>query len=150
VEFIYTDGSNPDFIELCRGLDDFLNDVSGGEEKRSKYIQYNMLKDINDAIVVYHKNLPIGCASFKKYDSLTAEVKRVFIKEEFRGRGISKFLMAELEKHAKIKGYKYLILETGEPLVNAMALYRSIGYEITPNYGKYADMPESICMKKGL
>ena len=35
-------------------------------------------------------------------------------------------------------------------LVAAMALYRSIGFEVIENYGPYKDMPESICMKKEL
>lgn len=51
---------------------------------------------------------------------------------------------------AREQGYRYLILESGEPLVAAMALYRKLGYEIIPNYGQYKDMPDSICMKKKL
>ena len=43
-----------------------------------------------------------------------------------------------------------MILEYGEPLVAAMASYKKIGYEIIPNYGLYADLPDSICMKKKL
>lgn len=62
---------------------------------------------------------------FKKYDEENVEVKRVFIKDEYRGRGISKTLMAMLEERARKQGYKYLILESGEPLVAAMALYKS-------------------------
>ena len=54
------------------------------------------------------------------------------------------------ENEAKQKGYKYFILESGEPLVAAMGLYRKIGYEVIPNYGQYKDMPDSICMKKKL
>ncbi len=58
--------------------------------------------------------------------------------------------MELLENVAKEKGYRYLILESGEPLVAAMALYRKIGYKVIPNYGQYKDMPNSICMKKRL
>ena len=74
----------------------------------------------------------------------------VFLKPEYRGRGISKKLMAQLENVAKAKGYRYLILESGAPLVAAMALYKKIGYVTIPNYGPYIDMPDSICMKKEL
>ena len=55
-----------------------------------------------------------------------------------------------LEGAARDQGYRYLILESGEPLVAAMALYRKIGYAIIPNYGQYKDMPDSICIKKKL
>lgn len=150
MRFVYTDGGNFDFIELCHGLDNFLNELVGGEENRAEYIPYNQLGDIHDVIVAYDDNIPVGCASFKKYDDECAEVKRVFIKQEYRGKGISNKLMELLESVARKQGYRYLILESGEPLVAAMALYRKIGYKVIPNYGQYEDMPDSICMKKKL
>lgn len=150
MKYVYTDGSNSDFITLCHKLDSFLNEIVGGEENRAEYIPYNMLDNIHDVIVIYDGDTPIGCAAFKKYDDIHAEVKRVFIKEEYRGRGISRCLMENLEKAAKDKGYKYFILESGEPLVSAMALYRKTGYTVIPNYGQYKDMPDSICMMKEL
>ena len=148
MNFIYTDGSNSDFIELCHSLDCYLNEITGGEENRSQYIQYNALDDINDVILVYKNGEPVGCAGFKYYDNETAEVKRVFVKMEYRGNGISKQLMELLENRAREKGFDKLILESGEPLVEAMGLYYSIGYKIIENYGQYENMPESICMGK--
>lgn len=150
MRFIYTNGENPDFIELCHDLDDFLNELVGGEKNRAEYIQHNKLDDIHDVIVAYDEDIPVGSAGFKKYDDECAEVKRVFIKREYRGKGISKKLMELLEERAKNKGYKYLILESGEPLMAAMSLYRKIGYKVIPNYGQYKDMPDSVCMKKEL
>ncbi len=150
MRFKYTDGSNKDFIELCHDLDDFFNELVGGEENRAEYIPYNSLADIHDVIVVYDGDKAIGCASFKKYDNECAEVKRVFVCDEYRGKGISKKLMENLENAARNKGFTYFVLETGEILVAAMNLYKSIGYHIIPNYGQYADMPESVCMKKKL
>jgi len=150
MKFIYTDGENSDFIELCHCLDEFLNELVGGEENRAAYIPYNQLDDIHNVILVYDDVIPVGCASFKKYDDEYAEVKRVFVKQEYRGKGISDKLMKLLENAAREQGYRYLILESGEPLVAAMALYRKIGYKIIPNYGQYKDMPDSICMKKKL
>jgi len=150
VRFVYTDGSNSDFIELCHGLDNYLNELVGGEENRAKYIPYNQLEDIHDVIVSYDGNIPVGCASFKKYDDECAEVKRVFIRQEYRGKGISNNLMELLESAAKEQGYRYPILESGELLVAAMALYRKIGYKVISNYGQYKDMPGSVCMKKKL
>lgn len=150
LRFKYTYGSNRDFILLCHKLDKFLNELVGGEENRSQYTPYNQLNDIHDVIVAYDKSTPIGCASFKKYNTECAEVKRVFIRKEYRGKGISKRLMKLLERSAKEKGYTYFILESGEPLVAAMGLYYSIGFQVIPNYGQYKDMPKSICMKKKL
>ncbi len=120
MRFEYTDGSNKDFIELCRGLDEFLNEIAGGEENRAEYIQYNKLDDIHDVVIAYDNGNPVGCAAFKEYDGRNAEVKRVFVKKEYRGLGTSKKLMKMLEERAREKGFKYFILENGEPLKAAM------------------------------
>lgn len=150
MQVTYTDGRNADFVGLCHELDNFLNNLVGGEGNRAEYIPYNRLDDIHDAILVYDNNIPVGCASFKKYDGDCAEVKRVFVKPQYRGRGIGNKLMELIEKTAREQGYQYMILETGELLAEAMALYRKIGYKVIPNYGQYKDMPESVCMKKKL
>lgn len=150
MKFEYTDGYNKDFIVLCHELDKFLNELVGGEENRAEYIQYNKLDDIHDVVIAYDNDIPVGSASFKKYDDENAEVKRVFVKKEYRGQGISNELMKMLEQRAREKGFKFFILESGEPLVSAMALYKKIGYKVIPNYGQYVDMKDSVCMKKKL
>ena len=47
-------------------------------------------------------------------------------------------------------GYRRMILETGELLAESCAVYRKLGFQVIPNYGPYADMPESLCMAKDL
>jgi len=148
MRFEYTDGCNQDFITLCHELEDFLNELVEGEQNRSQYIPYNRLEDIHDVIVVYDDSTPVGCASFKHYEIAVAEVKRVFIRREYRGMGISRTIMELLEQRAKEQGYYKLILESGEPLVSAMILYRTIGYYVIPNYGQYIGMKDSVCMEK--
>lgn len=150
IRYIFTDGKNTDFVLLCGRLDAFLNQVAGGEENRTEYIPYNRSDDIYDVVMAYDGAIPIGCASFKQYDSHIAEVKRVFIQEEYRGHGISKRMLRLLEKRALKKGYRAFILESGEPLIAAMGLYRDLGYHVIPNYGPYADLQGSVCMKKEL
>jgi GNAT superfamily N-acetyltransferase len=84
-------------------LDSFLNNLVGGEENRAEYIPYNSLDDIHDVIIIYDNSAPIACAAFKKYDKECAEVKRVFIKEKYRGKGISKKLMKQLEARKRLQ-----------------------------------------------
>ncbi|MBP1765049.1 MAG: GCN5-related N-acetyltransferase [Firmicutes bacterium] len=150
MQFLFTDGCNQDFITLCWLLDDYLNEIAGGEKNRAQYIPYNTLEDIHDVVIAYENNNPIGCASFKFFETDTAEVKRVFIKKEYRGKGISEQLMRLLENRAIEKGFTKLVLESGEPLVEAMGLYRKIGYSIIENYGPYKNLSDSICMQKVL
>lgn len=150
MELVYTNGKNKDFVLLCQILDEYLNDIVGGEKQRSQYVQYNTLDQIHDVILIYDKELPVGCASFKQYEESVAEVKRVFVRKEYRGQGLSKLLMVQIQEKAKEKGFKTLILETGKILVEAVGLYNEMGYYIIDNYGQYKDMCESVCMSKDI
>ena len=150
MELRYTDGTNPDFVLLCSLLDAHLNTLAGGEKDRAEYVPLNQLDHIHDVFVVYDSALPVGCASFKKYEEGTAEVKRVFVREEYRGSGLSRQLMQAVEETARQQGYTSLILETGKPFVPAIALYTNMGYRMIPNYGPYIGLSESVCMRKEL
>jgi GNAT superfamily N-acetyltransferase len=147
---LHTNGCNKDFIKLCKMLDVYLNGIVGGEKQREQYLQYNTLDDIHDVVLVYENNVIIGCGSFKYYDDITAEIKRVYIIDDYRGKGISKIIMGTLEKKAKHKGYTKIILESGAPLKEAMGLYKKLGYVIIDNYGSYKCMKDSICMQKNI
>jgi putative acetyltransferase len=147
---IVTDGTDERFISLCRKLDEYLNDIVGGNEMRDKYDQYNTLEDIHDVVLLLRGETAIACGSFKEYMTGIAEIKRVFVSKEYRQAGCGRKIMEELEALAKEKGYRQLILETGKPLEGAMKLYKRQGFHIIDNYGQYADMPESICMQKSL
>ena len=90
MKYIITNGENLDFVRLCGLLDETLDEIVGNKIDRSKFIPFNTLESIHDVILAYNDDVPIGCVSFKKYDDDTAEVKRAFIKKEYRGKGISK------------------------------------------------------------
>lgn len=150
MKYVYTDGKNKDFNLLCQQLDDYLNEIVGGEKQRKQYTKYNTTEDIHDVILLYDNDLPIGCASFRYVDDKTAEIKRVFIRKEYRGKGLSKELMKNLEERAKDKHYTKLILETGAPLKEAIGLYKTTGYKVIENYGQYKEMKDSICMRKNI
>ncbi len=150
MEFIASDGRNEDFIRLCRMLDDHLNEAVGGEKQREQYNHYNTLEHIHDVILLYDRGEAIGCAGFKYHDEGVAEVKRVFLKKEYRGRGLAKELMGQLEARAKASGYRKLVVETGAVLKEAYSLYQKLGYERIENYGPYRCMCGSVCMSKDL
>lgn len=120
----------------------------GGEFERSQYQQYNYRDDINDVIIVYLSSKPVACGSFKMYDEEHAELKRIYVDSSCQGIGLGAEIVRRLEAKAKIKGYKWCILETGEPLKAACHVYQKAGYKIIPNYGQYAGMPDSICMER--
>lgn len=148
MDYKITDGRNCDFTALCVLLDESLEEAVGGTVDRTKYAPMNTLEKIRDVVVAYGDTGPVACGGFRYYENGVAEIKRVFVKREYRGQGISKHLMALLENRAREQGYKALILETNPLLVPSIKLYESLGYEVTDNYGSYKDMPESVCMRK--
>ena len=150
IRILHTDGRNGDFIKLCRLLDQNLDEIVGGAFQRAVYDQYNQLDDIHDTVLIYENNTAAACGSFKAYSDEEAEVKRVFVRKEYRGKGFSRLIMNELENKARELGFLKMILETGAPLKAAMGLYRSLGYELIKNYGQYRDMKDSVCMEKPL
>lgn len=148
MNLITTNGTDKRFCDLCSQLDEALDEAVGGEKQRSQYVQYNQLDDIHDVVLACNHETTLGCGSFKRYDEQTAEIKRVFVKKEFRRNKVAVHIMKELERIAATKGYQRLILETGMPLKAAIKLYESLGYHVIPNYGQYANMDESVCMEK--
>lgn len=148
LEYVETDGDNKNFAYLCKKLDFALDELVGGNIKRSQYIQYNQRDSIHDVIVVYRDKKPVACGSFKMYDEEHAEIKRVYVDTDCNGIGLGAEIVRRLEAKAKMKGFKWCILETGEPLQAACHLYQKLGYKVIPNYGQYANMPDSICMER--
>jgi GNAT superfamily N-acetyltransferase len=76
------------------------------------------------------------------------EVKRVIVLPEYRGQGISKRLMAELEVIAQERGVTSLILQTGDRQLEAIALYLRIGYTPIDRFGAYEPIPFFLCYGK--
>jgi GNAT superfamily N-acetyltransferase len=148
MERIFTDGTDPRFVILCEKLDQFLSSMNGEEKQKQVYNQYNTLTDIHDVILIMEDGTPIGCGSFKKYDNYAVEIKRVYVADEYRKKGIGRIIMNELEDAAKSKGYTKLMLETGAAFTGANNLYRSLGFQLIDNYGQYIDMKDSVCMEK--
>ena len=143
-----TTTANADFIQLVDKLDDELwNELN---EDQSTYDQYNKVPDIKTAIIIYDDDKPVAVGCFKAYNNDTVEIKRMYVDKTYRGKGISKMVLHELEKWAIENGFKYSILETSVHFNVAQSLYSQAGYIIIPNYGQYDGLEESVCMKKKL
>jgi putative acetyltransferase len=95
-----------------------------------------------------------GCAAVKVVDDDAdgpyGEIKRVFVQPHFRGRGISKVLMEELESHLRARGIGLARLETGVHQPEALKLYERLGYDRRAPFGDYTDDPLSVFMEKRL
>lgn len=143
-----TTTEHPDFIHLVACLDNELwNEL---KEDQSTYDQYNKVPDIKTAIIIYDAASPVAIGCFKAYNNNTVEIKRMFVDKAYRSKGLSKFVLTELEKWAVEEGFKYSILETSVHFNIAQGLYTKSGYNVIPNYDQYKGLKESVCMKKML
>ncbi len=135
-----------DFLLLSNELDEYLNGAIGGEEKREKYKGFNHLDTMDYVIIAYEENQPVGCGALRKYSEESIEVKRVFVREAFRKKGVAAGILERLITRAREQGYENIILETGEFLPASVRLYTRSGFEKIQNYGAYVNMEESLCM----
>ena len=150
IEIRQVKSDDSDFVGLCGELDAFLNIAIGGEEKREKYKKFNHLDTMDCVVIAYEKEKAVGCGALRKYSGDEVEVKRVFVREEYRGQNIGGLLLEHLIVQAKESGYQRMILETGEFLASSVRLYARYGFERISNYGQYKNMSESLCMGRSL
>lgn len=146
ITIIRTDANNIDFINLVKKLDADLAARDGDDH--SFYKQFNKIDTIPHAIVAYLDNLPIGCGAIKQFDTDKMEVKRMFTDPAYRGKGVARLILKELEKWTKALSYKKCILETGKRQPEAIALYKKSGYHLIQNYGQYKEVDNSLCFEK--
>ena len=92
----------------------------------------------------------VACGGIVRFDATRAELKRMYVLPDARGRGLGRRVLEELETQARAFDYVGLVLETGDQSAAALALYRSAGYEPIPCYGVYAARQLSRCLEKRL
>ena len=143
-----TNSNDAGFQQLIAALDNELwNELN---EDQTKYDQYNKVPDLKTVLVLYVNEKPTASGCIKKYNETTAEIKRMFVVKEQRGKGLSSMILKELENWAIELGFQYAILETSIRFKAARSLYTNAGYKIIDNYDQYAGLEESVCMKKEL
>lgn len=146
IKLIRTDSYNRDFIELVKYLDADLAEKNGGDH--SFYAQFNKIDKIKHVVVAYENDKAVGCGAMKEYSPDTMEIKRMYTSPEKRGQGIATGILAELETWATELDYGKCVLETGKRQPAAIELYQKNGYKITPNYGQYVGIENSVCFEK--
>jgi len=134
--------SSPEVIWLFSEHDDFMINFLG--ENSIYYTRYNEKESINDVWIAYCDGKSIGCAAYRTKSPGVGELKRMFIKSEYRGRGISKQLLAVVEEHAKQQGDHTLHLDTRIRLEPAVTLYRNSGFFETLRNGLYVEMEKKL------
>ena len=147
-QIVRTTPDNIDFKRLIELLDIDIQKRDGDEHVF--YAQFNKTDSIKNAVVVYVDEIAAGCGAFKLYQDEVAEIKRMYVDPQMRGKGIASKILIELENWAREEGYTSAILETGHNFPEAVALYQKNGFVITENYGQYIGVADSICFQKDL
>lgn len=148
LEIIRTDSADKDFVDLVKLLDRELKLRDG--EDHTFYEQYNKIDNIKNVVIAYYKNVPVGCGAIKEFETGVMEIKRMYVKEEYRDKSYATKVLIELEKWTKELKYKKCILETGTAQPEAIRLYTKNNYKVIPNYGQYDGVDNSVCMEKNI
>ncbi len=100
--------------------------VSEGREALEKY---------GSGLLVADDGGVVGCVAFEPWGEGRCRMKRMFVPEVHRGRGIGRRLAEAIMVHASAAGFREMVLDTSGPMVAATALYRSLGFEpFEPDY----------------
>jgi len=148
VEIIRVDSSHDIFRELTAELDADLNARYG--EKQKELTQFNKIDKVDSVVIVIVNGKPAGCGCFREFNDSWVEIKRMYVRQEFRGTGISVRILNELENWARNEEYENAVLETGTKQLEAIRFYTKCGYVQVDNYGPYIGMLGCICMSKML
>jgi GNAT superfamily N-acetyltransferase len=148
IELRRSDRDDPLFIELTAELDaDLWRRYPSTQEA---YAAGNAIAAGASVVLCLDAGKAAGCGCFRELREGMVELKRMFVRPEYRGRGIASSILRELEAWAAEGGARRMILETGLGQPEAIGLYEKRGYSRIENFGAYAGNAESVCMAKPL
>ena len=92
----------------------------------------------------------VACGALRLLEPGLAEVKRMYVLPNYRGRGLAQAMLDALESLAVERGISSLVLETGTGQTAAQALYLKCGWTDREPYGEFIGSPTSVCFEKHL
>ena len=93
-------------------------------------------------------DVPAGCGGVQFFGAEYGELKRMFVRPQFRGMGLARLMLDHLEMYAREHNVSLLRLETGVHQKEAIRLYESKGYQLIPPFGDYKEDPLSKFFEK--
>ena len=91
--------------------------------------------------VIRANDIPAGCGGLKLFGTEYGEVKRMYVRPQFRGLGLAKLMLNHLAGYAQSQGVRLLRLETGIHQRAAIGLYEHAGFHQIPPFGEYKEDP---------
>ena len=146
MDIVFSDEKDERFLKLVDELDAGYYERIGDE--LSKYDSYNEFKNPHVVILALDNDTAVACASYRVFDNDSVEFKRVFVKKEYRKRGIAYNLIVQLEKSVIERNFRYSYIVTGKNNHAAIGLYKKLNYELIYNFGQFGDDDRVVCMRK--
>ncbi|MGZ9221230.1 MAG: GNAT family N-acetyltransferase [Anaerolineales bacterium] len=139
----------PDAISLITELEAHLEPLYPSESRHGFSVDKLLAEDV--AFFLLRVNgTPAGCGGIKLAGSEYGEIKRMYVRPQFRGSGFGKSMLNHLAEYAHSQDITLLRLETGIHQREAIALYERMGFYRIPPFGPYSDDPLSRCYEKRL
>ena len=139
----------PDALALISELDAVLEPLYPSESRHGFSVA-KLLADEVAFFVVRVDGQAAGCGGVKLIGSKYGELKRMYIRPQFRGRRLGEALMEQLAAYTRAHGITLLRLETGIHQHAAIRLYERAGFRRIAPFGPYTSDPLSLCYEKGI
>ncbi|MYC37619.1 MAG: GNAT family N-acetyltransferase [Chloroflexi bacterium] len=140
---------------LISELDAYLSPLYPQESQHGYNIEKLVERQV-EFFVLYCDGEPAACGGVQFFagpqekGGAYGELKRMYVRDRFRGRGFGKRLLEHLERLAMDRDVTTMRLETGTRQPEAVGLYEKAGYYRIPPFGDYWDDPVSLCYEKRL
>lgn len=134
-------------IENDSSFQQYLELQNYDEEIKHLEVKYGMPD--GRLYVVYCDGKLAGCIGLRKIDDQSCEMKRLYVRPQFRGKKIGNLLIEKIIADAKAIGYSYMLLDTLPFLQSAIHMYKKCGFYEIESYND-SPMDTSIYMKLDL
>ena len=141
--------NSPDAMQLVAELDDVLSPLYAAESRHGFSVE-KLLRDGVAFFVAHVDGEAAACGGILIVGSEYGEVKRMYVRPQFRGLGLARKLLDHLANYSRQQGVLTLRLETGIHQKEAIGLYESYGFQRILPFGPYWDDPVSLCYEKRL
>ena len=148
MELRFVPPEHPDFAMLTQQLDAYYMELVG--EVHLRYAPYNLPHLFASRIVVYEGDTAIACGCWKAVDAETAEIKRIYVRPEYRRQGIASMIIRAMERNAAEAGCRRAVLETARTTPESEKFYLNLGYRRIEYYGSPAGAENCLCFDKEL
>ena len=119
-------------------------------ESRHGYSVEKLIAEAVAFFLIRHEGAPAGCGGIQMFGTEYAEVKRMYVRPQFRGLGLGKLMLNHLAEFAQDQGVGLLRLETGIYQQAAITLYERAGFKQIPAFGEYKEDPLSKFYEKNI